>query len=165
MQLRKAFSRILEQVLLACHQVYGERLITVAIYGSVGRNTPRPDSDIDLLIIAAPLPNGRLARVAELAPVEAKVEQLTKLDHQGVEIHTYLSPVIKTPEEVRLGSPLFLDMIEDAQILFDRDGFFEDYLKDLAYRLQRLGAHKIVRGNMWYWVLKPDYRPGEVFKI
>ena len=63
------------------------------------------------------------------------------------------------------GSPLFLDMTEDARILYDRDGFLERAFVDLESRLERLGARRIWRGNAWYWDLKPDYTPGEVFEI
>ena len=44
---------------------------------------------------------------------------------RGRGIETVLSPVIKTCEEVQWGSPLFMDMIEDAYILFDRGHFFK----------------------------------------
>ena len=38
--------------------------------------------------------------------------------------------MFKTPEQAEAGSPLFLDMVEDAKILLDADGF-------LARRLER----------------------------
>ena len=76
-----------------------------------------------------------------------------------------LSPVFKTPEEIASGSPLFLDMVEDVRMLFDRDRFFAKVLKKLKKRLQKLGARRIWQGNAWYWDLKPDYQPGEVFEI
>lgn len=80
-------------------------------------------------------------------------------------MHPSLSPILKTPEEVAAGSPLFLDMVDDARILFDRDGFLQRAFAGLAARLARLGAKRIWRENMWYWDLKPDYQPGEVFEI
>ena len=67
-----------------------------------------------------------------------------------------LSPVFKTPEEVERGSPLFLDMVEDARILYDDGGFFASCLDHLRFRLSQLGARRIRRGNAWHWVLKPD---------
>lgn len=63
------------------------------------------------------------------------------------------------------GSPLFLDLIEDAVILFDRDGFFAGILERFRKRLQELGARRIWKGDWWYWELKPDYKPGEIFEI
>lgn len=157
--LRQNRQQILEALLRACEDVYGERLVAVVVFGSTGRGTARPDSDIDLLLIADPLPHGRMCRVREF---EAAEKRVTELWPGAVPA---LSPVFKTPEEVGHGSPLFLDMTEDARILFDRNGFFARHLDGLRKRLAQLGARRIWRGNAWYWDLKPDYRPGEVFEL
>lgn len=143
---------------------YGRRLIAVVVFGSVGRGEARADSDIDILIVADPLPNGRLPRVEEFAPVRKALSgRLQSLSEEG--IFTSLAPVFKTPEEVHAGSLLFLDMIDDGRILYDRSGFWKDYLRGFKERLRRLGAKKVVVGDRWYWDLKPDYKVGEVFEI
>lgn len=130
----------------------------------MGRGTFRPDSDVDLLLVASPLPRGRVARVEEFLEVERRLEGLlSELRRLGVD--TYLSPVIKTEEEVQRGSPLFLDMTEDARILFDREGFLEDYLGRLREKLSKQGARRIFRGNAWHWVLKEDYRAGDAIEL
>lgn len=144
----------------ACRQVYRQRLVAVAVFGSVGRGTPRPDSDLDVLVVAEGLSDGRMRRVREFEGVEAVLrEDLEEARRHRVE--TRLSPVLKTPAEVRLGSPLLLDMVEDARLLFDRGGFLAGELERLRERLAELGARRIWRGNAWFWDLKPDYRPGE----
>jgi hypothetical protein len=38
-------------------------------------------------------------------------------------------------------------------------------LEKLRKRLTELGAKRVWRGNAWYWILKPDLRPGEVFEL
>jgi hypothetical protein len=80
-------------------------------------------------------------------------------------IHTTLSPVFKTPEELAYGSPLFLDMTEDVRILHDPDGVLERYLRGLRARLRALGARRIAKGGGYYWLLKPDLKPGEDFTL
>jgi hypothetical protein len=82
---------------------------------------------------------------------------------QGV--HTSLSPVFKTPRELEHGSPLFLDMTDTALILVDRDARLRSYLKGLQRRLQALGARRITKGGGYYWLLKPDLKPGEDFTL
>lgn len=145
-------------------RLYGDRLVSLAVFGSVGRGKPRPDSDIDVLVIAQPLPDGRMARVQEFEAVENAISpHLAAMQKKGIE--TRLSPVFKTPAEVRRGSLLFLDMIDDALILHDEGGFFRQYLQGFSERLNAMGARKVVRGNMWYWILKPDYKEGELFEI
>ena len=73
--------------------------------------------------------------------------------------------MFKSREEAERGSPLFLDMVEDAEIAFDRNDFFSNVLDALRMRLAALGAKRVWRGNAWYWDLKPDVKPGEVIEI
>ncbi|MBC7337187.1 MAG: nucleotidyltransferase domain-containing protein, partial [Clostridia bacterium] len=61
--MQATFASLLQAIPQAAQEVYGERLVSLAVFGSVGRGTPRFDSDIDLLVVAAGLPRGRLARV------------------------------------------------------------------------------------------------------
>jgi len=72
-----------------------------------------------------------------------------------------LSPIFKTPAEVRRGSPLFLDMLDDGRLLYDRGGFFAGELAALKARLDKLGSKRIWRGDSSYWDLKPDFKPGD----
>jgi hypothetical protein len=158
--LRERFHEIVEAVRRACLTEYGERLISLAVFGSIARGTMRPDSDIDLLLVVDPLPQGRIARVREFEAIEAKVaDTIERTQREG--IHTILSPVIRTPAEVSQGSPLFLDMTDQAWILYDQSHFLRDYLDALSARLAVLGAKRIHSGGSYYWLLKPDFKPGE----
>lgn len=159
---RKEFEKVLRALVQAVREIYGERLVSLAVFGSVARGTPRSDSDIDLLLVAEDLPRGRMKRMAEFAKVEEKIQPLLgRLRH----IKTDLSPVIKEKSEVLEGSLLLLDMVGEAKIYYDKDSFLSGCLRDLGERLARLGARKVYRGGAWYWVLKEDYRPGEKIEI
>lgn len=158
------FEFLLAQLLTAGQERYGARLVSLAVFGSVGRGTPRIDSDVDLLIVADGLPQGRLLRMAEFRDVETALAfALAQARASGLTAD--LSPVIKTPDEVLQGSLLFLDMVEDARLLYDRANFMREALSGFKARLDRLGARRIWRGNAWIWDLKPDYKPGEVFEL
>lgn len=162
--IREKFNRLLRELAAETVRHYGDRLVAVAVFGSVGRGRQRADSDIDLLIVAEDIPDGRIKRMREFEKVEAALEpSLRRLKDEGID--TCLSPVIKTPREVKRGSLLFLDMIEDSIIMYDRGGFFGSFLKDFEKRLAALGARRVVRGNSWHWVLKEKYREGEVFEL
>lgn len=161
---RQHFLTILKHLKRVVLETYGERLVTLAVFGSVGRGTPRPDSDIDLLIIADFLPRGRMKRIAEFSLVEEKLAPLLEeMKKKG--INTSLSPFFKQKSEVMRGSLLFLDMLDDALLLYDKNKFFTRYLHALREELNKSGARKVYRGGAWYWVLKSDYQPGEEFKI
>lgn len=162
--LKDTFELIVEAVVAACREVYGERLVAVALFGSVARGTMRPDSDIDLLVIVEPLPAGRRARQLEFERVDRRVEPvLAQARRAGV--HTFVSPVLKTPEELRAGSFLHLDLPDEARLLWDPSGALRRYLDDLRARLKAMGARRVGSGSGAYWILKPDYRWGDRIEL
>lgn len=61
--------------------------------------------------------------------------------------------------------PLYLDMTEDAQLLYDRDAFFAGILDRVRTSLKRLGSRRIRKGKTWYWDLKPDFKRGDVIEM
>lgn len=162
---RKHFQTILKALDKAVRSIYKDRLVTLAVFGSVGRGTPRPDSDIDFLIVAEDLPRGRMPRVAEFAAVERMLAPLLDTMREQHGIRTSLSPVFKTREEALQGSLLFLDMLDDALLLYDRSRFFRRYLATLRKKLDLAGGRKVPYRGAWYWVLKEDYTVGEEFEL
>jgi len=150
------YDALVKRLLSLSKSYYQERLISFVLFGSVARDTFRPDSDIDFLLVVKDLPKGRVKRIREFErQIEDKLDFFLKeLAHKG--IYPSFSPVLKTPQEVLSGSWLFLDMVEDAKILYDKDGFFTTYLSQLRQKLHQMGAKRIVLGNAWYWVLSPD---------
>jgi len=162
--LRESFENIVECLKNSCLDVYGDRLVSLCVFGSVAAGTMRPDSDIDLLVVCDPLPRGRMARVREFEAIDRLCErELKQAMQRGVA--TMFSPHIKTPDEVRKGSPIFLDMTDTVRIMFDRERFLGDYLAGLKERLSRLGARKVMLGGGYYWLLKPDLKPGEEISL
>jgi predicted nucleotidyltransferase len=150
----------IESLKAAAISYYGVRLVSLAIFGSIARGTATPESDIDVLIVAKDLPRGRIPRVRDFDAVEEKT--LRGLGNpKGLEI----SPIFKTIEEVRAGGPLFWDMTEEVIILHDRDSFLESFLETVSARLRALGARRVFKGSAWYWILKEEFTPGEVFEL
>lgn len=161
---KEKFEKLLAETLRAVQSHYRERLVTLAVFGSVARRTQRPDSDIDLLLVCEKLPPGRMRRVKEFEKVEKRLApHLLALNREG--ISTFLSATFKTPDEVKRGSLFYLDLVDDARLLYDRDDFFKNFLHGLRRRLSELGARRIWRGNSWYWDLKPDFKAGDVFEL
>ncbi|MCS7278640.1 MAG: nucleotidyltransferase domain-containing protein [Thermodesulfobacteriaceae bacterium] len=162
--LKEKYQELINLLVKEIKSFYQERLISIVLFGSVARETQRFDSDIDLLIVVKDLPKGRLKRTTEFMEIEEKIEEYLK-SLEKIGINTYISPVLKTPEEVKMGSPLFLDLVEEAQILYDKEDFFKKELEKLKEKLKSLGAKRYWLGNAWYWVLKPDIKPGETIKL
>ena len=156
-EVAREYGRALEETL-------GERLVSVVLYGSVGRGEAGETSDVDLLVVAERLPQGRFRRQEVLEPADQRVDALLEeLAGQGV--HTGVSVILKTPAEAKRLVPLYLDMVEDAVLLVDRGGFFAATLDRLRQSLARLGSRRHRLGRFRYWELKPDLRPGETFSL
>jgi predicted nucleotidyltransferase len=145
-------------------QVLGENLVSVVLFGSVARGEATATSDIDALVVMETLPRGRFRRLALLDPAEAGVtDELEGLEREGV--LTRLACLVKTRKETERVVPLYLDMVEDAVILYDKGDFFRLILATLRQKLQSLGARRLQMGRVRYWDLKPDFTPGQRFEI
>jgi hypothetical protein len=92
--------------------------------------------------------------------VEKSLEELLKKGY-----FVTFSPIIKTMEEAERISPLYLDMVDEGIIVYDRNSFFEKVLEKLSKKLMELGAERVWVGRKWYWRLKKDYKFGEVIVI
>ena len=142
-------------------EYFGDDLISLVVFGSVARGTARKDSDVDMLIIVSrELPKSRLKRSLLLSKLEDKLDDLlNRLLDKGYAIT--FSPILKTVDEAKNFSPLYLDMIYDAIIIYDKNRFFQKILNKLSNKLDELGAERIWIGNKWYWRLKRDFKFGE----
>lgn len=144
---------------------YGTRLISLAIFGSWARGAATPASDLDLLVVAEPLPPSRMKRVREFRPVADATRAVRShvWSDQGPEIE--LAPVFKTPHELAAGSPLYLDMTLWSVVLADRGSLLEKFLAGLRGRMQALGSRRVPFKGGAFWDYKPDLRPGEVVEL
>lgn len=151
---------LLSELVEALKRKYGGRLVSVVVFGSVARGEYGKNSDVDVIVVIESLPKSKLRRQEEFISVEEIIEK-----KMGEDVLVKLSPIIKTPEEVRKIPPILLDVVEDGIILYDRDNFFGEIVEKLRRELNKLGSRRVRVGKRLYWVLKPDYRFGEVINI
>ena len=149
----------------ALRAFFRDNLVSVVLFGSVARGEAGELSDLDLLIVCEELPGSRWKRYdlfhKAIAPLEGALDELARQHY-----YPEFRPILKTRSEAEIRTPLYLDMVEDARVLYDRDGFFAGVLGGLRQRLAELGARRVFMDDgSWYWDLKPDYRFGEVFEI
>lgn len=129
-EMREPYKTLIEKLIESLKRKYEDRFISLIVFGSVARGEMRKDSDIDLLLIIDSLLNGRLERQKEFIEVEKEMEDyLNALFDEGYFVD--FSPIIKTPEEAMKISPLYLDMVEDATIAYDKDDFFKNILESI----------------------------------
>lgn len=89
---------------------------------------------------------------------DSLMQELEELRVQG--IYADFIDVIRSRTEARQFHPLYLNMSQEAILLYDR--FLETLLERVRERLQRAGAERHPVGSYWYWDLKQAFVPGEV---
>jgi len=154
--MKKEYKELIEKIFKEVKRHYKKNLISFVVFGSVAREKTSPFSDIDLLIICENLPYNRTKRIIEfIENIEKKLENdIKKLREKN--IFTEISPIIKTKEEVFKGSLIFLEMIFDALIIYDKNNFFKNYLKVLEEKIKEYGAKKVYKKGGYYWIIKEN---------
>jgi predicted nucleotidyltransferase len=161
--IKEPYSTLIEKLLKLLKERFGDDLISIAIYGSIARGDNRNDSDIDLLIIAKNLPSSITERIKIFDSIENLLEEdINELYSKGY--YVFFSPIMKTPEEAKRFSPIYMDMTEDAIIIYDKDNFFSNILDRVKSKLKELGFERVWLGKKWYW-RKRDYKFGEVINF
>jgi len=154
------YRELLSQLVGHLQKEYGREFISLVLYGSVSRGEAREDSDIDLILVLDNPPPQYYKRTEQLMKILDDVER----EVGGGK--ALLNPIVFSKAEAMENRYLFLDILEDGKILYDRDDFFQKRLSTLKRRLQELGSKKVyLEDGSWYWVLKPDLKLGEIFEL
>jgi predicted nucleotidyltransferase len=132
---------------------FGDRLVAVVLHGPVARGETDPRGDVDLLVVAEPIARGRPFGRRELvaAAAEAIAPLLAAADMDGVPAR--LARRVCTPDEARALVPLELDLVQDAMLLYDRDGFAARLLAGVRVSLAAVGARRVRECGVFYWDL------------
>jgi nucleotidyltransferase len=159
--MQEPYKSLLEELTKLLQEEFQDKLISVVLYGTIARGDNRKDSDIDLLLVIKDLPKTITERVILFDKVERKLDDdILKLMDEGY--YVTFSPIPKTPEEAMRFSPIYMDMTEDAIILYDKNDFFRKVLEKTEKRLKELGFERVrLSEKSWYW-RKRDYELGEV---
>lgn len=147
---------------------FKEKLLSVAVFGSVARGTARfPQSDIDVLIILKDVERSSFGERIKLT-MNAE-EQLSRTEEYAKFKDTYgrrpnIQEIILAPSELKAHPPILLDLTTDIIILYDK-GILNEEIDKVRKKLRELGARKVEREGSWFWILKPDLKLGEKVEI
>jgi hypothetical protein len=148
-------------------KLYGDNLVSIAVFGSVARGNPKPGSDIDVLLVLRNAPLTANQRMMGLTRINLELQtkdSWKKLDAAGRS--GLIAECVFTVDEIKKHPPILLDIIEDGVIIMDRDSLLKKVLSNLRRKLNKLGAKKVkLDDGTWFWVLKPDIKFGESVKI
>lgn len=150
---------------------FGENLISMVLYGSSLKETfKKGGSDIDLLYIIED-------NVRKMYERESRIFKLFRstYEYQAFDRWFKTHDFYGYPEITITGlqksyaldfRSIYLDMIFHRAILYDREDFFEKLIQRLRDKLTALGAKRVEgMDGVWYWLLKPNLRPGELIEI
>lgn len=161
------YKPLIQIFLSAIKEKYKDNLISVALFGSIARGKGKKESDIDLLVILDRASHLYYERLKPLIEIELKIRESPVYERYLREGQMpYFSYLIFSMEEAGENHYVFLDMIEDSIILYDKNDYFKKRLSSLRERLSLLGSKKILLDDgTWYWNIKPDLYAGEEFVL
>lgn len=164
--MQKEYQTLLKDFIQILKKRFKEDIISVVLFGSVARGNAKKESDIDLCLIIKNLPKSRFQRNRLLSSPLADLREMHS--YKELRMKGYfpdISPILYTPEEIQDTKPIFLDMVEDGEILLD-NGTFRDKRNDIKKRMSKLNSRKVMcEDGTWYWELKPGMKLGEVFTL
>jgi predicted nucleotidyltransferase len=158
------YKKLLIQLLQELRDAFGEGIIlSYALFGSVARGEARPDSDIDLLVIHKPVDFRPVGRFVDVLLNLRESDEYRRLEDAGFIPDPY--PVFMTEEEMYDRPLILLDIMDHGIIIYD-NGVLRKRFESLSKRLKELGTKKVIlEDGTWYWLLKPDWKPGEVIEL
>ena len=163
---QKDYLGFLELLVAKIVEGFWDKLISLVIFGSVAAGRARAESDVDLLIVAEELPEGYSDRLKLWRWIVAGLESERLKLWREKRLYPLIDPVLLTPSEAERIQPFYLDLLENAIIVYDREGFMQRILEGLRTRLKELGTIKVeLPDGSWYWIIKPDAGFGEAIKV
>jgi len=147
---------------------FGERLVSIMLFGSIARGDWNYDSDIDILIIAKGWEDKPVwSRIREVRKVKERLEVSPEYSEAlKAGYHPIIQNYTLSVEEARKFNRIYLDAVIDGIILYDRDEFLSRILQSVRKRLEEMGSIRITFPNKRFcWVLKRDFKAGEVIVL
>jgi predicted nucleotidyltransferase len=168
MYIEKRIPKLLKKYVQILKNDFNENLISVVLFGSAARKTMKQNSDIDILLVIDPLPKSAFKRIEIIRESESKLSNAPEYIYFA-KFHAYGSPfnyVIFDRQEAMKNHYLYLDLIDEAIVFYDKGNFFIRKLREFKKRITQLGAKRFyLPDGTWYWDIKPDLKLGEEFEL
>ncbi len=161
------YAPLLERYAMLLIDHFGERLLGVALFGSIARGDWSRDSDIDILVVVDGWDSKPTwERTRELYSVR---EKLRETREYKIAVEAGYIPIL---QHYPLGSRealtfhrIYLDIVLDGKIIYERNNYISKIVDLVRERLTSYGARRIVEpGGRYYWVIK-SVKAGEIFTL
>lgn len=159
------YKPLIHKFLAGTKDTYKYNLVSIVLFGSIARGKGRKESDIDLLVILSDTSDIYYDRLKPLVDIELKLRESAVYERYIQEGETpCFNYLVFSEKEAEENHYVFLDMVEEAIILYDKNNYFKKRLSFIGERLSAMGSKKLsLEDGSWYWDLKPDLRIGDEF--
>lgn len=138
-----ADEKIVDEFVKRVKERFGDKLVSVVLFGSRARNSYRAGSDVDLLVVADGLPYNVQERWDTL-----KAARLDFLLKYGTKVETLLLTRNEVLDNFNGFSPLFSSFVIGSRVFYDR-GFFMKEFKNFVKRLSATKIKYFEGGKKW----------------
>ncbi|MEM3786349.1 MAG: nucleotidyltransferase domain-containing protein, partial [Nitrososphaeria archaeon] len=150
---------VLELCVARLFEVLGSRLVSIVLFGSLSKGTARPESDIDLLVVARELPKSYSERtniIREIVSFKLMDDIIIYLwNNYG--IYADLDILLVDESEANVTHPFYLDMVKDAIIIYDKYKIMSNKIEEVRMRLEKIGAKRFEEPDgSWYWIISQN---------
>ncbi len=134
--------QMLDEFMEKCRNKFGNKLISIVLFGSYARGTCTEYSDVDLLVVAEGLPENRIARHKILNDV--KLEFIYKY-------HTRISPIFIKPGDLSVEhiNPLVYGILTGYRVLSDPLNFWSNFMVKLKPKIHEKRPVYIEDKQQW----------------
>ncbi len=134
-------NKIISELLVALKQKFNSDLLSIVLFGSIVKGNFTSTSDIDALVVCeAPIKDWRARDKMTLALTEdIELKYATPL-------HLSLVSKDEISHAIESVSPLMLEIYDANEIIYDKNNFFRQLLKDFEKNIHRWHAKKIEEG-------------------
>jgi len=141
-------------------------LVSIAVFGSVARGEARSLSDLDVVLVSKRFPKSYSERVRVAVNVIDPIRHLKLWLWNKRGVYCNIELLMLSMEEATLTQPVYLDMIFDSIIVYDRNRFLSNVLERVRSKMESLGAERVeLPSGKWFWRLKPRVERGEVIEL
>jgi hypothetical protein len=152
-----------DRVVAEYRAAIGDDLVATALFGSVARGQARPDSDLDLYVVARRpiVGDSRLHGMWGRIDASPEYQALVRTGYRPTP-----APIPHTVDDLARHPWILLDIVHHGVVLYDPESVLAQELGAVRRRMAELGSQRIeLPDGSWYWDLKPDWRPGEVVDL
>ncbi|MGQ9690968.1 MAG: nucleotidyltransferase domain-containing protein [Thermoproteota archaeon] len=150
---------VLELAVVKLFEVLGSRLESIVVFGSLSTGKAKPESDIDLLVVARDLPEKYSERTSIIreALSSKSMDELIIHAWRKKSMYTDLDVLLIDVQEAHATHPFYLDLTRDCIIIYDKNKLMSKKIMEVREKLEKMGAKRFEEPDgSWYWVLSPE---------